>query len=110
MTFSICHKDDLADPGARAFDPLEAGRERFFVVRRGDELRAYIDRCPHYGTTPLPWRRDAYLNAAGTRIVCASHGAEFDITTGVCTLGPCLGQALDKMPLRIDERGAVYPA
>ena len=26
--------------------------------------------------------KDAYLNAAGNHIVCASHGAEFEIETG----------------------------
>jgi nitrite reductase/ring-hydroxylating ferredoxin subunit len=29
----------------------------------------------------MAWRTDAYLNAAGNRIVCASHGAEFEIET-----------------------------
>lgn len=106
MNVAVCHIDDLPDPGARGFDAL--GKDRLFIVRRGDALHAYWDRCPHYGTTPLPWRKDAYLNAAGTRIVCASHGAEFDIATGECTLGPCLGQALDAVPLRVDEEGMVH--
>lgn len=110
VSLPICHIDDLPDPGSRGFDAFGRERDRLFIIRRGDTLHAYIDRCPHYGATPLPWRKDAYLNAAGTRIVCASHGAEFDIATGACTLGPCLGQALQAVPLRVDERGAVYAA
>lgn len=107
MSVAVCHMDDLPDPGARGFDVLGPGRERLFIVRRGGVLHGYLDRCPHYGTTPLPWRKDAYLNAAGTRIVCASHGAEFDVATGACILGPCQGQALQAVPLRVDEKGTV---
>ena len=46
--------------------------------------------------------KDAYLNAARDRIVCAAHGAQFDIATGICTLGPCLGQRLQ--PVALDVR------
>ena len=53
------------------------------------------DACPHYGDTPMAWRTDAYLNAARDRIVCASHGAEFEIETGLCVTGAALGQSSD---------------
>ena len=53
----------------------------------------------------MAWRRDAYLNAAGDRIVCAAHGALFEIDSGLCVLGPCLGDRLQALPwcLRGDE-------
>jgi nitrite reductase/ring-hydroxylating ferredoxin subunit len=50
----------------------------------------------------MAWRKDAYLNADRDRIVCSAHGALFDIVTGVCILGPCIGQALQ--PLRLTVR------
>jgi nitrite reductase/ring-hydroxylating ferredoxin subunit len=51
----------------------------------------------------MAWRKDEYLNAARDRIVCAAHGAQFDIATGICTLGPCLGQRLQAVGLVVDD-------
>jgi nitrite reductase/ring-hydroxylating ferredoxin subunit len=51
----------------------------------------------------MAWRKDEYLNAARDRIVCAAHGAQFDIATGVCTLGPCLGQRLEPVVLCVRD-------
>lgn len=96
----LCHVDELPEGGARGFDTEGAGQATVFVLRRGSALRAWRDACPHLGT-PLPWRRDAYLDASGRHIVCAAHGALFDPLTGVCSLGPCLGDALT--PVAIEE-------
>ena len=105
----LCHLDELPDGGARGFDPRRTGRDTLFVVRRGAALHAYENRCPHLDT-PLPWRRHAYLNAAGDRIVCAAHGALFEIDTGVCTLGPCLGDTLSPVLLTLHDNGEVHLA
>ena len=104
---TLCRMDALPDGGARGFDPLGRGRDTVFVVRKGRALHAYLDLCPHYGDTRLPWRKDAYLDAAGEAIVCAAHGARFDIATGRCVLGPCLGQSLRAVPLELNEGGEV---
>ena len=99
--------EDLPHGAARGFDPCNAAEDPLFVVRHGDALYAYRDRCPHEGTR-LPWRRHGYLNRDGSRIVCYAHGAEFDIASGRCLLGPCLGQSLDPVKLEITERGEIY--
>lgn len=105
----LCRLDELPDGGSRGFDPHGSGRDVLFVVRRGRLLRAYANACPHHGT-PMAWRRHAYLNAAGDRIVCAAHGAQFDIDTGLCTLGPCLGDTLTPVPLALHDDGEVHLA
>ncbi|HTH74428.1 MAG TPA: Rieske (2Fe-2S) protein [Trinickia sp.] len=106
---SIClaNVDDLTDPGARGFDPGEVGRDTLFIVRRGAELRAYRDACPHFGDTPMAWRKNAYLNGDGTRIVCHAHGAQFDIESGECLLGPCLGQRLEPVEIEVTRDGDI---
>jgi nitrite reductase/ring-hydroxylating ferredoxin subunit len=103
----LCHLSDLPDGGSRGFDPQQRGQDSLLVVRRGRQLWAYADACPHHGT-PMAWRKDAYLNAAGDRIVCAAHGAQFDIASGLCTLGPCLGQSLTRMRLSLQHDGEVH--
>ncbi|MBL8277353.1 MAG: Rieske 2Fe-2S domain-containing protein [Pelomonas sp.] len=106
----LCRLDSLPAQGARGFDPLGQGTDTVFIVRKPDLLRAYLNRCPHYGDTPLPWRKDHYLDAAGEAIVCAAHGARFDLATGVCVLGPCLGQSLTAVPLELNSQGELTAA
>jgi nitrite reductase/ring-hydroxylating ferredoxin subunit len=99
----LCRLGELPDGDSRGFDPRRTGQDTVFVVRQGDLVQGWRDACPHYGDTPLAWRKDAYLNAARDRIVCAAHGAQFDIATGICTLGPCLGQRLQRVELVVDD-------
>lgn len=103
----LCHLDDLPDGGSRGFDPQATGRDTLFIVRRGQALHAYANACPHHGT-PMAWRKDAYLNAAGDRIVCAAHGAQFEIDSGLCTLGPCLGDRLTPVALSVGVDGDLH--
>lgn len=97
---------DVAEGGARGYDPQDSGQDTVFVVRRGGTLRVWRDRCPHAGT-PMAWRRHAYLNAAGDRIVCAAHGALFEPDTGLCVQGPCLGETLQALPFAVDAAGDI---
>ncbi|MDC8784658.1 Rieske (2Fe-2S) protein [Roseateles koreensis] len=105
----ICHLEDLPDGESCGFDPRGTGRDTVLIVRQGARLYAWENACPHHGT-PMAWRKDAYLNAARDRIVCFAHGAEFEIDTGSCTLGPCLGQSLTPVPLNLHQDGEVYLA
>jgi nitrite reductase/ring-hydroxylating ferredoxin subunit len=104
MSTRLCHLADLPDGGARGFDPFGRGRDTVFAVRQGGAVRVWADRCPHHGT-PMPWRKDAYLNAAGDRIVCAAHGALFEPDTGLCVQGPCLGERLRALPSTLTDDG-----
>lgn len=104
----LCHLDDLPDGQARGFDPQGSGQDSILVVRQGARLHGYRDLCPHYGDTPMAWRRHAYLNAEGSHIVCAAHGALFEIDGGACVRGPCLGQALTPVTLAVDANGTVH--
>lgn len=95
----LCRLDDLGENEARAFGPFGGSRKKAFVVRKNGRLFAWWDSCPHQDGSPMAWRTNAYLNAARDRIVCASHGAEFDIETGHCLFGAALGLTLDRAPI-----------
>ena len=99
----LCRIGEVPDGGSRGFDPGRTGQDTMFVVRQGGQVHGWRDACPHHGGTPMAWRKDAYLNAARDRIVCAAHGAQFDIATGICTLGPCLGQRLQPVQLVVHD-------
>jgi nitrite reductase/ring-hydroxylating ferredoxin subunit len=109
-TVALCRIEELPDGDSRGFDPMGTGQDTVIVIRQRNRVYAYKDACPHYGTSPMAWRKDAYLNADRTRIVCSAHGAQFDITTGACTLGPCLGQSLIAVPTTINDAGELLLA
>jgi nitrite reductase/ring-hydroxylating ferredoxin subunit len=69
------------------------------VVRRGESLYAYQSRCPHWNL-PLDHASDDILSSDGEHLVCSVHGALFEIATGRCVGGPCLGAGL--YPLRCE--------
>lgn len=102
----LCPLAGLAPGCARGFDPFGRGRDSLFVVRRSDRVVAYRNVCPHQGSS-LPWRKNAYLNADGSKIVCHAHGAEFDVDTGACTLGAALGHSLDPVEVWITNGGMI---
>jgi nitrite reductase/ring-hydroxylating ferredoxin subunit len=104
----LCRLEDIPDGDSRGFDPELVGRDTLLVVRQGSVLYAWRDACPHIDGVPMAWRKNAYLNASRDRIVCSAHGAQFDIATGVCTLGPCLGQSLQPVSVELDADGSIY--
>jgi nitrite reductase/ring-hydroxylating ferredoxin subunit len=103
----LCHISELPDGESRGFDPQRTGQHTLFVVRQGTQLHGWANACPHHGT-PMAWRAHEYLNAARDRIVCAAHGAQFEIDSGRCTLGPCLGQNLMPVSLAVHDDGDVH--
>ena len=98
----LCRFDEIADPGGKGFVFGEgAERREVFVVRRGAEIFAYVNSCPHIGTT-LDWRPDQFLTSDKRFILCGTHGAIFDIANGLCLEGPCAGKSLAPIPVRLE--------
>lgn len=101
LTRVICSLAELGAEGCRGFTVGEGDWPlRGFVVAQGGQVRAYENRCPHAGH-PLDLQPHRFLTADGTLILCTSHGALFEKLTGYCVAGPCAGQALRALPVRI---------
>ena len=98
---------DLDDPGCREFS-IGHGDWPFrgFVVRQGDKVFAYQNFCMHAGH-PLNWKPDNFLTKDSSAIICASHGALYDVATGECFAGPCSGRSLRRVDVAVRE-GLVY--
>ena len=99
----LCALADLADPGAKGFE-FRDGDALFnaFVVRKGEGVFGYIDRCPHAGW-PLALEPDRYLTRQGDLILCAGHGALFRLEDGVCIGGPCGGKRLSHLAGDVED-------
>jgi len=96
---TLCHLDELIDGESRGL-LREGNDDRLFAIRNGDTVHVYLNFCPHNGR-PLEYRRDRFLSGSGDRIICYAHGAHFDIASGHCFHGPCAGESLTKVPVRI---------
>lgn len=96
------------EQGSTGFDPFDEGNDSVFLVRQLDAVYGYRDLCPHYGDTRLPWKKDIYLDKSQKHIVCAAHGALFEINSGTCTRGPCLGEKLQSLNIEIRNNGEVW--
>lgn len=103
----LIHRDDLEDPGAVSMVMGDGGsRLDILIVRRGDEIWAYENSCPHQGT-PLETFDARFFTTDKKRLLCSTHGAEFRIEDGRCLKGPCKDLALRVLPVFVDDSGAV---
>ncbi|MDE1172188.1 MAG: Rieske (2Fe-2S) protein [Parvibaculaceae bacterium] len=92
--------DALDDPGAKGLE-LADGRP-IFLVRRGDAVHAYLNRCPHARQRLDSWP-DRFLTMAEDHILCGAHAALFRIEDGFCLSGPCAGKSLTSVPVEVSE-------
>ncbi|MBI3637661.1 MAG: Rieske 2Fe-2S domain-containing protein [Candidatus Rokubacteria bacterium] len=70
-----------------------------FIVGHDGGHHAYVNRCPHVGTSLDLWPND-FLDEDGRTLVCSTHGARFEPDTGHYIAGPCAGDALQSLPVR----------
>jgi nitrite reductase/ring-hydroxylating ferredoxin subunit len=101
----LCHIDEIPNPGSKEFQ-LEQFDLPFFIVKKGENLRAYVNNCPHTGA-PLNWQPDKFLNYEQDLIQCSLHMAIFDISSGKCIAGPCVNKGLHKVEIKV-QNGDIY--
>ena len=87
------------DTGGGAAQPF-----RLLLLREGASVRAYVNRCPHFGV-PLAAKQTQLISKPGISITCNVHYARFRWTDGVCESGECLGEGLIHVPLVISANG-----
>jgi len=76
-----------------------------FLINDQGNYHAYVNRCRHM-PTPLDFVRDQFLSDDGRYLQCYTHGALYEFATGECVAGPCKGESLYRLPVRVD-RGEV---
>ena len=96
----LCRLADIPDGGARGFAAPPGSFMGLFAVRRGVRVWVYVNSCPHIGL-PLEAQPDRFLDRKRELIVCAAHGARFKVEDGACISGPCIGEALEAVPVQL---------
>ena len=87
---------------------IEGDAESLVLYRDGDAVRAWLNICPHAGRR-LDWAPGEFLRSKDGLLVCAAHGASFELGGGECVAGPCRGEALRAVPVVV-RNGAVFLA
>jgi nitrite reductase/ring-hydroxylating ferredoxin subunit len=104
----ICASGALAEAGRGVRFEVEYFGEPVpaFVVRKDGKAHGYVNRCAHVAME-LDWQEGVFFDSTGRDLLCSTHGASYDASSGRCLGGPCDGKSLVK--LRIEERdGNVY--
>ncbi|MSO85814.1 MAG: Rieske (2Fe-2S) protein [Rhodospirillales bacterium] len=91
----LCPLAAIADGESNGFIVTRPGGARLGVlaVRRGKQVHAYVNSCPHTGA-PLDFQPGQFLTLDKTLIQCSTHGALFRIEDGFCVQGPCAGKSI----------------
>lgn len=89
---SIAVRDPRHPPGS--WEPTIA------LLRRQGTVVAFLNDCPHRNT-PLDLDDGRVLSPDGAYILCRTHGALFEIDSGLCIAGPCMGDRLRAIPVAV---------
>lgn len=102
VSSSLIHLPERPPEGlSEAELTIDGERQSIIVLREGGTLRAWLNVCPHAGRR-LDYAPGKFLKD-GSRLVCAAHGASFELTDGRCVAGPCRGQSLRPVAVAIKE-------
>ena len=97
---ALCRLDEIPDGGATAIDAVLAdGEESVILLRRGEQVQAYLNICPHTARR-LDYAPGKFLLKNDT-LICAVHGATFNQGDGLCIAGPCRGEHLREVSVRV---------
>jgi len=104
----ICQQTQLVPGATLEFEIIQDSGELgtmaltgFMFLHEG-QPRAYLNRCPHLGIE-LNWMPGRFMDTDKQFIQCSSHGALFLPGNGECIAGPCQGDALTALDVRITD-------
>lgn len=101
----ICMMEDIPEREARAFETVNGGT--IFITQRDGCFYAYQNLCPHL-QVELEFLENQFLDRDQEYIECSTHGALFQVETGHCISGPCVGQSLEKVSITVHSDGGIY--
>ena len=82
---------------------------RILLLRSGEEVKAYANRCAHFGV-PLAAKQEHMHFVPHVSLSCNVHYARYRWSDGVCDSGDCVGEALIPIPLHVDAEGVICVA
>lgn len=104
---ALARLEQIEDGGFLEVEAVLPGgdAESLILHRDGDAVRAWLNVCPHAGRR-LDWAPGRFLKSKAGELVCAVHGAAFELVGGTCVAGPCRGDSLRAVAVDVAD-GAV---
>ena len=95
----VCAAADIPDGNTLC---LELDGFPLLLVRMGDEVKAYVNACPHQ-FMPLNHKGDKLISADKKILRCTNHSAGFSVETGEGVEGLGIGECLDPVPVHVSD-------
>jgi nitrite reductase/ring-hydroxylating ferredoxin subunit len=106
MPEQICNATDVSEKGREFRLEGKKGPVYLMIFRCGERIVAYHNVCPHENKS-LNWAPNRFMVGDDGLLVCAHHGAAFDLDSGECLQGPCKGKSLRPCAVSIRD-GVVW--
>ena len=106
--YAICQNGEIEDGDATGFLLMRitsTGEPKpwpILITRKGNNFYGFENACPHKGEQ-LDASPGVFLDEEGNFLTCGHHGAQFDLDTGKCFIGPCQGQSLAPITIVVDD-------
>jgi nitrite reductase/ring-hydroxylating ferredoxin subunit len=103
---------DIPDGGAKIAslelksDTNNLNPFKFIMLRSGQNVVAYVNRCAHFGV-PLSENDEHLILESHISISCNVHYARFRWQDGYCIRGDCEGESLIAIPITIEAGGRI---
>jgi len=99
----LARLSQIEDGGFHETDACVDGDDESVILHRdGDTVRAWLNVCPHAGRR-LDYAPGRFLKDKHGHLVCAVHGATFELRGGECIAGPCRGAMLKAIPVELHD-------
>lgn len=106
MRHYLCDLNELTNHHATGFTITHQDESISLVVLKEDEaIGVFYNICPHAGR-PLDYAPGKFL-VKDKQVICAVHGAAFQVPDGTCVSGPCRGATLTNVPFDT-ENGQLF--
>ena len=106
--YAICQNGAIEDGDATGFLLMRitsTGEPKpwpILITRKGNNFYGFENACPHKGEQ-LDVTPGFFLDEEGNFLTCGHHGAQFDLDTGKCFIGPCQGKSLTPITIVVDD-------
>jgi len=100
---TLCRIDTIPDGGGRVLAIGDGDQPfRLVVLRSGERVIAWYNRCPHFGV-PLAQKDEWLILKANEHLRCNVHYSRFRWQDGYCDEGECVGDSLQAIPIEIRD-------
>ncbi|WP_019673634.1 Rieske (2Fe-2S) protein [Psychrobacter lutiphocae] len=102
----LCEQRDFEETNCLRVPNPNNKKKSILIIKKDNALYAYENSCPHF-SIPLDYKKGKFHTYKNEVVMCAHHSAMFNITTGECIDGPCMGHSLTSIAIQIVD-GEVF--